>query len=116
MNRKLEIANNVRYGGKLKLKLTKQQFEKLNKKTMRSEYQTNFLYNLLDGNYDLLCSLEEKIRNHGINYCPSTIEEVKDIIDYDTIIVFKKQLEIKNKPIDADILKSFNENLFNMLL
>ena len=48
--------------------------------TNRSKGQTNFLYDLCDGDFEKLLRLEEKIRNNFLSYCPSDKEEVEKIL------------------------------------
>ena len=48
--------------------------------TNRSKGQTNFLYDLCDGNLEKLLKLEEKIRNNFLSYCPDDKEEVEKIL------------------------------------
>lgn len=51
------------------------------KATNRSKGQTNFLFNLCDGDFQKLVILEEKIRNNFISYCPADKEEVEKILN-----------------------------------
>jgi hypothetical protein len=51
--------------------------------TNRSKGQTNFLYDLCDGDFQKLVSLEEKIRNNFLSYCPDDKEEVEKILAMD---------------------------------
>lgn len=46
----------------------------------RSKNQTNFLFELLNEDFDLLVKLERKIKEKMIFYCPSTLEEVSLIL------------------------------------
>lgn len=46
----------------------------------RSKNQTNFLFELLNEDFDLLVKLERKIKEKMIFYCPSTLEEVNLIL------------------------------------
>ena len=45
--------------------------------TNRSKGQTNFLFDLCDGDFQKLVRLEEKIRNNFLGYCPDDKEEVE---------------------------------------
>jgi len=47
----------------------------------RSKNQTQFLYDLLDGDFDKLFQLELTIKNKHIHYCPSDMEEVNKILN-----------------------------------
>jgi hypothetical protein len=51
--------------------------------TNRSKGQTNFLYDLCDGDFQKLVTLEEKIRNNFLSYCPGDKEEVEKILAMD---------------------------------
>lgn len=62
----------------MKHKLNNKILEKLTDKTNRALHQTQELFNLVDGNYYKLLRLEVKLRKY--NYCPSTKEEVDEII------------------------------------
>lgn len=46
----------------------------------RSKNQTNFLFELLNEDFDLLVKLEKKIKEKMLFYCPSTLEEVNVIL------------------------------------
>lgn len=46
----------------------------------RSKNQTNFLYNLVDGDFDKLLVLELKIKRNFIHYCPGDVDSVNDIL------------------------------------
>ena len=48
--------------------------------TNRSLGQTNFLLELLDNDYHKLITLEEKIKNNFLHYCPCDIEEIEKIL------------------------------------
>ena len=47
----------------------------------RSKNQLQFLYDLLDGNFDKLLLLHEKIKEKHINYCPGDIDEINNILN-----------------------------------
>lgn len=58
--------------------------DKLNwiiEKTNRSKHQTLFLYQLVDGQWELLVHLEKQLKNLHIKYCPDTKEDVKKILN-----------------------------------
>jgi len=48
--------------------------------TNRSKAQTNFLFDLCDGDFQKLVRLEEKIKNNFISYCPGDVENVEEIL------------------------------------
>ena len=50
-------------------------------KTKRSKGQTNYLFDLCDGDFQKLVKLEEKIKNNFIGYCPSSKEEIEKILN-----------------------------------
>ena len=54
--------------------------DRLTDATNRSKGQTNFLYDLCDGDLEKLLRLEEKIRNNFLSYCPDDKEEVEKIL------------------------------------
>ena len=59
--------------------------EKLTNKTNRSKGQTNFLYDLLDGDLVKLLKLEERVKNNSTilgtsGYCPADLETVEWIL------------------------------------
>lgn len=47
----------------------------------RSKNQTKFLFDLLNEDYSLLYKLEQKIKEQHVFYCPSTLEEVIQILN-----------------------------------
>ena len=51
--------------------------------TNRSKGQTNFLFDLCDGDFQKLVKLEEKIKNNFLSYCPEDKEEVEKILTMD---------------------------------
>ena len=51
--------------------------------TNRSKAQTNFLFDLCDGDFQKLVRLEEKIKNNFLGYCPGDKEEVEKILAMD---------------------------------
>ena len=46
----------------------------------RSKAQTNFLFDLCEGDLQKLAMLEERIKNNFIHYCPGDKEEVEKIL------------------------------------
>lgn len=51
--------------------------------TKRSKAQTNYLFDLCDGDFQKLVKLEEKIKNNFIGYCPSSKKEIEKILNMD---------------------------------
>ena len=51
------------------------------KSTNRSKAQTNFLFELCDGDFQKLVLLEEKIKNNFLSYCPKNKDEVENILN-----------------------------------
>lgn len=49
-------------------------------RTNRSIGQTNFLFNLLNGDLKKYLELESKIKDNFISYCPSTTEEIEYVL------------------------------------
>lgn len=62
------------------LELDKELLERLTTKTNRSKNQTNFLYDLLGGDFNKLLVLEEKLKNTLSFACPSDMEEVEKVL------------------------------------
>lgn len=51
-------------------------------KTNRSRNQTLFLYNLLNGDIELLKQVEMNLANSFNTYCPADMEEVNKILEF----------------------------------
>jgi hypothetical protein len=51
--------------------------------TNRSKQQTLFLFDLLDGDFDKLVLLEEKIKKNFLSYCPGDKEECEKVLSMD---------------------------------
>ena len=64
-----------------KYKLKKEKLEEVQKISNRSTNQTQFLFNLLKGNYERLLKLEKKIKEKFISYCPDNEKEVIEILN-----------------------------------
>ena len=64
----------------IEYKLDKERLDYIVSKTNRSNNQTQFLYNLLDGDFQKLKELEIKIKNNFIHYCPGDMESVEMIL------------------------------------
>lgn len=60
--------------------LGKQMVEVLTNRTNRSKGQTMFLLELLNGNYNKLLELEERLRNNFCYYCPADMQEVEKVL------------------------------------
>lgn len=63
-----------------KHQLDEETLNELTNKTMRSKGQTQFLFNLVDGDYNKLVELEEQLKNTFSNFCPDTKEEVNEVM------------------------------------
>ena len=55
-------------------------FEQFTSKTNRSKSQTEELFKLVGGNFNLLCELEEKLSNNFLFYSPASLDEVKNVL------------------------------------
>lgn len=60
--------------------LGKQMVEVLTNRTNRSKGQTMFLLELLNGDYNKLLELEERLKNNFLYYCPADMEEVEKVL------------------------------------
>ncbi len=95
----------------LKHNIDKDKLELLIKKTNRAESQTQFLFNLLDGDFDKLIEVEEKIKNNFLFYCPSTQEEINKILKMDygnhhfKFGDINHEIFLKNKSADDALIK-----------
>lgn len=72
----------VKYGdgGTYKYKLDDDKLKWITTKTNRGAGQTQFLFNLVDGNFDKLKRLEEKIKNTFYFACPGDLEMVENLL------------------------------------
>jgi hypothetical protein len=61
--------------------LSAKQLEYLGKQFNRSKGQSQFLFQLVDGDFDKLVSLEMKIKNCFVSYCPGDVETVEAIMN-----------------------------------
>lgn len=70
----------LKYGYKetYKFELTKEQLFVLSKYN-RSTSQSQFLYQLVNGDFEKLKQLEDKIKYLHLSYCPSSQNEVEDV-------------------------------------
>lgn len=64
-----------------KFELDEERLKFLTSKFNRSKNQTQFLYNLVDCDFDKLLELEIKMRKKYISYCPGDTEEVNKILN-----------------------------------
>lgn len=67
-----------------KYKLDNNCLDWLTIKTNRAKHQTQFLFNLVDGDFEKLKKLEIQIKNCFVHYCPASVEEVKKIMNMKT--------------------------------
>jgi hypothetical protein len=72
----------VKYGHKntYRFELDKDRLDWLTKQTNRSTGQTQFLFQLVDGNFRKLKKLEVKIKNNSLFYCPADKSSVKEVL------------------------------------
>lgn len=61
------------------LKLDKERMDWLTDRTNRSKNQTQFLFDLLDGDWNRLLLLEVKVKNNFLYYCPGDLESVVEV-------------------------------------
>ena len=52
----------------------------LTDRTNRSNAQTQFLFQLVDGDFNKLKDLEVKIKNCHVSYCPGDKDEVNNVL------------------------------------
>jgi hypothetical protein len=73
---------NLEYGKKdtYKHELDKERLNQLTNATNRSNAQTQFLFQLCDGDFEKLKLLEYKLKNSCCFVCPDTKEEVDEIL------------------------------------
>jgi hypothetical protein len=123
MNKLLEIIDNTL--NSMKRKTTtyeKSLFDYVSDLTNRSMGQTASLYELCNFDFNLLCRVEEKLKNTFNNYCPSTKEEVDYLLsledkttdyNFDKLTKERKsklfKLEQDKKELE-DKLNSFEKN------
>lgn len=65
-------------------------------KTNRAKHQTEKLFDILDGDYNKLVDLEQKIKNCFITYCPFSKEECDKILKMSNKIDDYNFKELKN--------------------
>ncbi len=75
----------VQYGQGLTylFELDAQRLGMLSNKTNRSHAQTQFLFQLVGGDFENLKALEIQIKNCFIAYCPGSVEDVEKIMELD---------------------------------
>lgn len=66
---------------KLKYELDKERLDCITSQVNRSKNQEQFLFNLVNGDFEKLKQLEMQIYNCFVFYCPSDTEEVDRIMD-----------------------------------
>jgi hypothetical protein len=64
-----------------KWKLEENKLKWLVEKTNRSLSQTQFLYNLVDGDFEMLKKLEEQLKNCFVSYCPDNLDELTTVMN-----------------------------------
>lgn len=74
---------NCKYGdtNTYKYKLKKEYLEALSTVINRSNGQTLFMYQLVDGDITRFFELVYKMKKHFINYCPGDVDEVNKILN-----------------------------------
>jgi len=65
---------------KLKYELDKERLDWFTSKVNRSKNQEQFLFNLVDGDFEKLKQLEMQLYNCFVFYCPDNVEEVEKIM------------------------------------
>lgn len=60
--------------------LDKDRLTYLVSKTNRSESQTQFLFNLVDGDFEKLKKLECQLKNNFVFYCPADKQELDKVM------------------------------------
>lgn len=65
------------------LHTNKELLEQFTSFTNRKLYQELFLFDLLDGDFNKLVLLEEKIHRCFIHYCPGDLEECEKVLNMD---------------------------------
>ena len=72
----------VKYGDSstYPFELDKDRLEWLSNMTNRSKGQTQFLFQMVGGDFEKLKTLEVQIKNCFVSYCPADVEEVKKVM------------------------------------
>ena len=82
----------------MEYKLDKEQLDFLTKRTNRSVNQTQFLYQLVDGDFEKLKQLEMQLKNCFCFFCPADKESVEEVMNMKPTSVVvrwgKKSLEM----------------------
>lgn len=61
--------------------LDNERIEWLSNKVNRSKGQTQFLFQMVGGDFEKLKALEVQIKNCFVNYCPASVEEVERVMN-----------------------------------
>ena len=77
-----------------KYALSKERLDWLSAKVNRSKHQTDFLFNLVDGDFKKLLQLEMQLYNCYVGYCPGDKEDVEEVMK----LVPKKQHLVLEEP------------------
>ena len=77
---KHQFDNEVKKTDILKHKLDDDTLSELTDVTNRSKGQTQFLYNLLEGDLEKLKLLESQIKKHSCRYCPASLTEIDRVL------------------------------------
>jgi hypothetical protein len=74
---------NCKYGdtNTYKYKIKKEYLEALSTVINRSNGQTLFMYQLVDGNMTMFFQLMYKMKKYFVSYCPGDVEEVNKILN-----------------------------------
>ncbi|MCK9415838.1 hypothetical protein M0Q97_04190 [Candidatus Dojkabacteria bacterium] len=74
---------NCKYGdtNTYKYKLKKEYLDALSTVINRSNSQTLFMYQLVDGDMTMFLELAYKMKKHFISYCPGDVDEVNKILN-----------------------------------
>jgi len=72
----------VKYGNSstYPFELDKERLEWLSDKVNRSKGQTQFLFQMVGGDFEKLKALEVQIKNCFVSYCPADVEEVEKVM------------------------------------
>ncbi len=72
----------VKYGqsSTYPFELDKERLEWLSDKVNRSKGQTQFLFQMVGGDFEKLKALEVQMKNCFVSYCPADVEEVEKVM------------------------------------
>jgi len=65
------------------LHTNKELLDKFTDLTNRKAHQELFLFDLLDGDFELLVKLEEKLHKNYLSYCPGDLKECEKVLAMD---------------------------------